>query len=214
ANHQQVNHQKVDQKVNINKDKTVKTVKAVVSKTKRGKSSTKKSKSGTKSSKKKFNFKEQQWKWFASLIIIILIVLFVQFKDYLWLKINSLAGIEKTIFYIVGGIVTLAFMILLVFMFKPRKAEVSSGKAISSVKSKISISGSGTEIDTLFQIVEKKGKISFEEMERTFKVTKALVEDWAKILESHNLAVIHYPAFGSPELRKVEEVEEKKEEAK
>ncbi len=59
-----------------------------------------------------------------------------------------------------------------------------------------------TGIDLLYRRIQQKGKITLEEVEKTFKVSKELAEEWAKILESHKLATIHYPAFSSPALTK------------
>jgi hydroxymethylpyrimidine pyrophosphatase-like HAD family hydrolase len=68
-----------------------------------------------------------------------------------------------------------------------------------------------TEIDVLYKMVHNKEKVSVEEVIKKFKISKELAEEWAKILEDHQLVSMHYPPFGSPALVKYKE-EEKKEE--
>ena len=43
-----------------------------------------------------------------------------------------------------------------------------------------------------------KGSISLEEISKKFGIDKALTEEWAKILEEHNLVELHYPILGTP----------------
>ena len=57
-----------------------------------------------------------------------------------------------------------------------------------------------TEIDTLYQMVLQRGKITLEEVMKTFTIKKELAEEWAKILESHQLISVEYPPFSSPVL--------------
>ena len=68
-----------------------------------------------------------------------------------------------------------------------------------------------TEIDVLYRHVQAVGKISIGEITQAFKISKDLAEEWAKVLEEHEMVSINYPIFGSPLLtpfkaeRKVEE---------
>ena len=60
-----------------------------------------------------------------------------------------------------------------------------------------------TPIDRLFELVMKKGKIRIKDAAKNFSVNKTQIEEWAKILEDHNLIEIHYPPIGESELRKM-----------
>ncbi len=58
-----------------------------------------------------------------------------------------------------------------------------------------------TDLDKLYKIIQKFKSIKFSEIEKVFNINNEKAEEWAKILEEHNLAQIHYPAFGEPELK-------------
>jgi hypothetical protein len=66
-----------------------------------------------------------------------------------------------------------------------------------------------TEIDALYNKIIKEKKLSINDAMKSFKVTKELVEEWAKVLEEHKLITLRYPAMGSPLL---ESIKEKKDE--
>ncbi|MBI4153020.1 hypothetical protein HY497_00725 [Candidatus Woesearchaeota archaeon] len=54
-----------------------------------------------------------------------------------------------------------------------------------------------TEIDAIYQYIQKKQTITLEEVAEKFKVAKELAEEWAKILESHKLITLNYSPFGA-----------------
>ena len=68
-----------------------------------------------------------------------------------------------------------------------------------------------TEIDALYRYVSQKGKVRIDDSARRFKVPQGVIQEWAKILEEHKLIAIHYPAFGSPVLKRYEEPPESRE---
>jgi hypothetical protein len=55
-----------------------------------------------------------------------------------------------------------------------------------------------TNIDKLYNLVRKKKSLSFEEAAEEFDVNTEQISSWAKILEDHKLAKVHYPVFGTP----------------
>lgn len=59
-----------------------------------------------------------------------------------------------------------------------------------------------TPLDELYEMVTKTGKLKISDAARKLKVHETQVEEWAKILEDHELIEIHYPPLGKPELRK------------
>jgi Mn-dependent DtxR family transcriptional regulator len=67
-----------------------------------------------------------------------------------------------------------------------------------------------TPLDKLLDLVMKRGRIRIKDAAKSFGVSRAQIDEWAKILEEHGLVEIHYPPVGEPELRKKQPVKEKK----
>ncbi|MEK6933120.1 MAG: hypothetical protein AABW56_05005 [Nanoarchaeota archaeon] len=59
-----------------------------------------------------------------------------------------------------------------------------------------------TDFDILVNYVNAREVVKLSEVARMFKINIKKAEEWAKILESHNLLELHYPTFGEPELKK------------
>jgi CBS domain-containing protein len=57
-----------------------------------------------------------------------------------------------------------------------------------------------TKIDELLSMIEK-GPTSFSKISKSLNISENLIEEWAKILEEHDLVEISYPAMGSPILK-------------
>lgn len=60
---------------------------------------------------------------------------------------------------------------------------------------------SKTDLDVLYDLLKQNKKLSLSYIQKTFHVDKDIVESWCRILESGNLAEVHYPHIGEPELR-------------
>ncbi|MBW2989817.1 hypothetical protein KY358_05880 [Candidatus Woesearchaeota archaeon] len=82
---------------------------------------------------------------------------------------------------------------------KPKKKSIPLVKELSK-SWKIEVGRYETDIDVLYKIIDKKGRISLSAVADYFGVTKAKAEEWASILQEHDLADIHYPPIGDPEL--------------
>ena len=59
-----------------------------------------------------------------------------------------------------------------------------------------------TPLDDLYKIVQEHGKIGMLDAAKHFRVTEAIMEEWAKMLEAKGLIEINYPFVGKPELKK------------
>lgn len=59
-----------------------------------------------------------------------------------------------------------------------------------------------TGIDKLLELIEQKGKVSTDEASKLLDVDIKMVEDWASILDDHNLIKLEYPIIGTIELIK------------
>jgi len=67
-----------------------------------------------------------------------------------------------------------------------------------------------TPIDRLYSLVKKYKRIKIDDrLAHTLGVNKIQIEEWAVILEEHDLIELHYPTIGEPEIRMAEGEEEK-----
>jgi len=58
-----------------------------------------------------------------------------------------------------------------------------------------------TSIDRLYELVEQHGKVKINDaLAAKLKVNKTQIEQWAMILEEHNLMELRYPTIGEPEI--------------
>lgn len=58
-----------------------------------------------------------------------------------------------------------------------------------------------TSLDTLYDLISKKGAIRMMDAAKVMHASASQVEEWARMLEEHNLVEIHYPAVGKPILK-------------
>jgi len=104
---------------------------------------------------------------------------------------------------------------------KKVKSGAKKRKIIAAVKAPLAkkapheIQGKGiinieTRPDRLYKLVNSRGKLSILEAANAFGVKEEKIEEWAAILEEHNLIKMHYPAFGKPTLYKIEYKKKKK----
>ena len=59
-----------------------------------------------------------------------------------------------------------------------------------------------TDLDILKRLIDEKGTIKIAQVAQYFGISRELAEEWGKILEGSDLAKLHYPAIGEPELIK------------
>jgi hypothetical protein len=55
-----------------------------------------------------------------------------------------------------------------------------------------------TEVDQLYELIKKNGIVKVKAVAKRFKVKREQIEEWGRILEEHDLAILHYPPFGDP----------------
>jgi hypothetical protein len=58
-----------------------------------------------------------------------------------------------------------------------------------------------TDLDTLYNLLKEKKQIGISSIAKSYGVSKEVAMEWARILESGNLADLDYPGFGEPYLR-------------
>lgn len=59
-----------------------------------------------------------------------------------------------------------------------------------------------TDLDKLVNFVNQVEAIKLSTVTKLFNISLKKAEEWAKILDSHNIVRLHYPGIGEPELRK------------
>jgi hypothetical protein len=57
-----------------------------------------------------------------------------------------------------------------------------------------------TDMDVLLELLREHGKLKLSEIAIAFDLDLETAEEWCKILDEHEFATIHYPAFGEIEL--------------
>jgi membrane protein implicated in regulation of membrane protease activity len=76
--------------------------------------------------------------------------------------------------------------------------ETFSGRNVEWKKADGKITYLETNIDKFYKLVKERKRINFYDAAREFRVDKEQIASWARILEDHKLAKVHYPVFGSP----------------
>lgn len=59
-----------------------------------------------------------------------------------------------------------------------------------------------TPMDVLYDLVNKKGRVRVDDVAKSLKATSKQVEEWARILEKHDLVELQYSAVGKPYIKK------------
>ncbi|MBS3083453.1 hypothetical protein J4423_01470 [Candidatus Pacearchaeota archaeon] len=105
---------------------------------------------------------------------------------------------------ILGAEWILVIMIFLRLLIQS-KAELKEYEVVIT-KEKIRQGASNTDLDTLYNLLKERKKLSVKSLAIYFKVEESTIISWARILEEANLLTIHYPNFGHPILILTEEV--------
>lgn len=89
---------------------------------------------------------------------------------------------------------------------EPKKPALSETDPIKELKETIidvSKKNYGKTIDALFELVSKSGKLRSNEAARKLGVHEVQIEEWAKILEEHELVAVKKTPLGKIELSKI-----------
>jgi len=82
---------------------------------------------------------------------------------------------------------------------KFKKKETEAIRAIkSSLREKDEFK---TDLDRLYNLLQEKKQIRISEIATGFNISKKQAEEWCRILEENELAVLHYPTIGEPVLK-------------
>lgn len=61
-----------------------------------------------------------------------------------------------------------------------------------------------TNFDRLIIILNRYKSVKISVFAKAFNISRQQIEEWAEILENHNLLEVHYPFLGEPELRLIQ----------
>src|SRR3989344_1994607 len=91
-----------------------------------------------------------------------------------------------------------AFLIGVLIFSSIKDKDVESRRQELSGINLEKISKKGTDLDTLYSLLQKKKQLRISTISKIFKIDKDIAMDWCKTLESGNLAEIDYPGLGEP----------------
>ncbi len=95
------------------------------------------------------------------------------------------------------------FLIFVLFLSGVKDKRVKSRKKeLQGINLKKSTSKSGTDLDTLHNVLQKKKQLRVSTISKLFNINKDTAMSWAKTLESGNLATIDYK-FGEAIVKSV-----------
>ena len=103
----------------------------------------------------------------------------------------------STIIFIAQWLIILVIVLIFYIKFlKHKKEEKISSKSLEIKEKK----GTGTDLDTLYDLLKERKNLKISIIAKTFKINDEKALEWCKILENYNLATIEYPAFAEPEV--------------
>jgi len=92
---------------------------------------------------------------------------------------------------------------------KEQKKGTSENKESSKENQVKPSKGYATGVDLLLGLIEESGSITFKKAASSLGVEINDIEEWGNILAKEGLAVIKYPALGSPLIKKKGQIEQK-----
>jgi hypothetical protein len=75
---------------------------------------------------------------------------------------------------------------------------IKEAKEIHTFNIKHTANKNKTDLDILYEVLQKNNKIKISTIAKAFKVKEETAMEWCKILESAELAIIDYPALRKP----------------
>ncbi|MBU0629261.1 MAG: hypothetical protein KKC75_08805 [Nanoarchaeota archaeon] len=147
--------------------------------------------------------KSNHGKYFCFILFILSVLGF--FASYFYSRM------EVSLLFLLVMFISLFFFRLINHKNQPSKKspEEHKDKPIQPINGlsgkKVTLGPNETDLDALYKLVMQEGRIKVSVLAKYFNVDRKKIEEWASILESHNLIEIHYPPVGEQELRKCRE---------
>lgn len=108
-----------------------------------------------------------------------------------------------------GLIVGLFALYILINVYKVRKEKKTKEEkqekvVLAKIKKEVVAKASKyeTDVDKLYKLIEEVGCLTLTEISEGFGISREQAEEWGKILESHDLIELNYPAIGELQLCK------------
>lgn len=115
--------------------------------------------------------------------------------------------------FVVQWILLVLIVIIAYLKFLKHRKQEHIKLTYGQIKNQKLSSRSKTDLDILYNLLEKQKKLRIGAIAKTFKITNEKALEWAKILENSELAIVEYPAFNEPEIilkeKEVKDEEEK-----
>ncbi len=112
-------------------------------------------------------------------------------------EINVIPNMDiSSVVFIAQWVLTGIIVIILYAKHLKRKKTEGARLVISNIQ----LGKSGTELDSLYYLLQEKKHLNIGMISRSFKISKDKAMEWCKILEDSDLAVINYPSFSEPEI--------------
>lgn len=104
----------------------------------------------------------------------------------------------------IAGIASFFVMFLCSYMAAKTNKNLKDNQVIEDIRKACykKIGKNETNFDVLLEVLDKHKKLSINHVKKGFGISRERAEEWADILESHELLKIRYPTFGSIELIK------------
>ncbi len=109
----------------------------------------------------------------------------------------------------VGALFLISLVVVSLRFYRYHKSKMEIQKSVSKenisvIKKSIVAKASKykTDLDRLYELVNEKGKLTLSDVAKGFNISIEMAEEWARILESHDLITLNYPPFGEVELCK------------
>ena len=138
-----------------------------------------------------------------TLFISAIIIIFILYK-------KGKFSIENPVSAVILGLIVGLFMLYITMNLysmrkeKKIKEEKKEKEVLQKIKKEVVAKASKyeTDLDKLYNLINDVGSLTITEVAEGFGISKEQAEEWGKILESHNLIELNYPAIGELQLCK------------
>lgn len=91
-------------------------------------------------------------------------------------------------------------LLLIIFSFVRARTNTKKEQDTIKLKDKYTKGENKTDLDTLYEVLKEKKRLSLKTIAKMFNVKKEIAQSWCETLESGGLATLHYPRIGDPEI--------------
>jgi|SRR3989344_1206509 len=107
-------------------------------------------------------------------------------------------SLASKIFLVLQWIILLIVFISVVFKEKSQELEQAQSLKIPN---NYHLKEQKTDLDVLYDLLKEKKELKLSAIAKAFNIDENIAMEWAKILQTGNLAIIDYPFFGGAIIR-------------